>query len=568
MTQGPILTNIVSSLEKCRRDRSPRDYGRLETLYAFRGEHVNFQFVFEYTSDDVWNRRFRVHARCSEPDIKIRTRLVKNVTVDFDTYVSDPSRGTDKILSYPGNSYPDLLLPLSESDFIRPQTGELYAVWCDLDIPNDASGNITVTLEIENESGSSAADSLTVHVTPTELAEADYKCTNWFHVDCLATYYDVPIFSEKHWEIIEKFMTAAVKNGINMILTPIFTPPLDTAIGGERPTVQLVGVEKHADGEYSFDFSKLDRYIELCLRLGVKWLEISHLFSQWGAKYAPKVVATLHEGETVTEKRIFGWDTSGTEGEYPIFLAAFLPKLVAHLKEKGVYERCIFHISDEPNKDTVEGYRRAKAIVDPYLADAYIADACCDASILEGDSVLKYPIPCSNRMDEFTALDLDERWTYYCCSQHDGVVNRFICYPSVRNRILGTQMYKYSLNGFLQWGFNFYYSEHSLREIDPFVDQSGDGWVPAGDTFVVYPGLHGEPYESLRLAVFAEAFYDLRALRTCESIIGRDATLGLIEAGVGEITYKDYPTSPDYILGLRRAVAEKCEEVLSGRKDS
>ena len=49
-----------------------------------------------------------------------------------------------------------------------------------------------------------------------------------------------------------------------MILTPIFTPPLDTAVGGERRTVQLVGITK-TGSEYSFDFTLLERWINLCI---------------------------------------------------------------------------------------------------------------------------------------------------------------------------------------------------------------------------------------------------------------------------------------------------------------
>ena len=34
----------------------------------------------------------------------------------------------------------------------------------------------------------------------------------------------------------------ATDHGINMILIPVLTPPLDTAEGGERTTVQLVDI--------------------------------------------------------------------------------------------------------------------------------------------------------------------------------------------------------------------------------------------------------------------------------------------------------------------------------------
>ena len=50
----------------------------------------------------------------------------------------------------------------------------------------------------------------------------------------------------------------AVDHGINMLLTPLFTPPLATRVGGERPTVQLVEVRGSKE-RYSFDFKRLDR---------------------------------------------------------------------------------------------------------------------------------------------------------------------------------------------------------------------------------------------------------------------------------------------------------------------
>ena len=69
--------------------------------------------------------------------------------------------------------------------------------------------------------------------------------TEWFHADCLASYYGVAPLSEEHWRILENFIRAAgEEHGINMLLTPVFTPPLDTAVNGERLTVQLVDVRR------------------------------------------------------------------------------------------------------------------------------------------------------------------------------------------------------------------------------------------------------------------------------------------------------------------------------------
>jgi hypothetical protein len=68
------------------------------------------------------------------------------------------------------------------------------------------------------------------------------KYTCWFHGDCLANYYHDEVFSEEHWTAMENLIRMAADYGQTMILTPMFTPPLDTAIHYERPTVQLVDV--------------------------------------------------------------------------------------------------------------------------------------------------------------------------------------------------------------------------------------------------------------------------------------------------------------------------------------
>lgn len=155
--------------------------------------------------------------------------------------------------------------------------------------------------------------------------------TQWFHCDCLATWYGVEVFSEDHWKIIERYVKTAADHGVNMILTPIFTPPLDTAVGGERPTVQLVDVEKNGS-TYSFGFDKLKRWVDMCRSNGIEYFEFSHLFTQWGAKHAPKIVAK-ENGEL---KRIFGWDTDATAEEYKSFLDQFLPELVRFIEDNGL----------------------------------------------------------------------------------------------------------------------------------------------------------------------------------------------------------------------------------------
>ena len=102
--------------------------------------------------------------------------------------------------------------------------------------------------------------------------------------------------------------------------------------------------------------------------------------------------------------------------------------------------------------------------------------------------LVQIPIPASNHLEPFVEKGIKGLWTYYCVSQWDRVANRFFCMPSARNRILGTQLFKYNLAGFLHWGFNFWYTQDSTRSLDPFKETDAGGAFPAGDAFMVYPG--------------------------------------------------------------------------------
>jgi hypothetical protein len=141
------------------------------------------------------------------------------------------------------------------------------------------------------------------------------------------------------------------------------------------------------------------------------------------------------------------------------------------------------------------------------------------------------------------------------------VSNRFFAMPSARNRIIGVQLYKFNIEGFLHWGYNFYSTMHSKRHINPFAVTDCGGAFPSGDPFMVYPNEDGSAGESIRIMVFHEALQDLRALELLESLAGREFTLGLVEEGAdGPIAFDAYPKSDEYILELREKVNREIEK--------
>ena len=401
--------------------------------------------------------------------------------------------------------------------------------------------------------------SFKLEVLPAKLPKQELICTHWFHADCLAVYYNVPVWSEEHWTILKNYFRNYASHGLNMLLTPVFTPPLDTAVGGERPTTQLVGV-KVSGKKYTFDFSKLERWIDLAQAQGIRYFEISHLFTQWGVAFCPKIIATV-KGK---EKRIFGWDTSSTSEEYRSFLDAFLPELTAFLKAKKLQKRTYFHCSDEPALDHIENYRKAAEILRKHLKGFKICDALSNVEFYK-TGLITTPIPSEYHVDEFVKEGVSPLWTYYCCGQVNKVSNRFLHMPSSRNRILGTLLYRYNIEGFLQWGFNFYYSQQSRFPIDPYQVLDSDYAFPAGDAFMVYPGKDGNPVDSLHYEVFFHGLQDLQALRLLESKIGREKTVALLDklSPGGVMTMEEYPRGEEAFLSLRKKINDQIRKAFS-----
>ena len=545
-----VQIKILSSLEKCFTDETLAQKKALSGASCLRGE--DFHFTLAYTACDVpgWGLG-KYAALVCESTLEVSFERIEHMPVRFPCY---PTRNDEDYLRKKAGLYPDLLIPMEAGETVQIPAGALFSVYGTVKVPeNTAAGDYTVTVGFALENGEKVTEKFTLRVIDAVLPAQEIDVAQWVHYDCIADAHGFEIFSEEHWQAIENYLKMAVEHGINTILTPVFTPPLDTAIGGERPTVQLVDVEKNGK-IYKFGFEKFRRFISLCQKLGAKKFEISHLFTQWGAYHAPKVMAKADGKYT----KIFGWETDAAGEEYVVFLRAFLNALLEEAKALGIEKKLIFHISDEPNINHLEQYKLVKSKIADILADYPVYDALSDFDFYEKGIVAR-PIPASDRIEPFLKANVENLWTYYCCGQYKDVSNRFLDMSLARTRVIGTQFWKYNIAGFLHWGYNFYYTQYSKRKINPYVITDGDGFAPAGDAFSVYPAPGGKPYRSLRLVAFHEALCDTRALSLCEKLCGKEAVLAVLERE-GEITFSSYPRTAEFILSTREKINEMIAE--------
>lgn len=540
----------LSSLHKVFPDEQYHNLQEVSGISALKGERVSWQILFASLKKSWVPAQVRVDG---PEGVDVQLRLVGCVPALL------PSRPgeTDRfyLRTAPG-IFPDVLEPMKD-DTVELKKGVVQSLYVTATIPETLPAGaypVSVFFKMEKET---VTKTFTIRVLDAVLPPQELTYTQWFHADCIASHYCQEVFSEEHWQMVEKFVEMAAYTGINMILTPIFTPPLDTEVGRERPTTQLVDVT-YRNGTYTFGFAKLKRWIGMCRRYGIEKFEMAHLFTQWGTGCTPKIVAETDNGL----QKIFGWHVKADSQEYRQFLQCFLPELTALLKAEGVYENTVFHISDEPNwEKNFALYKTEHEMLEGLIPPEKITDAISHAEFCDC-GLVKRPVAITSSVDEFMKRGYRDIWTYYCGEPGDrGYSNRFLAMPSGRNRIVGFQLYKYDIHGFLHWGYNFYYTRFSRRKVDPFAETDAGGDFPAGDAFSVYPAPDG-PIESLRSVTFYEGLQDLRACQLLERYIGREAVVDILEES-GTITFNEYPRTDAGIAAIRDRINAKLEEVLA-----
>ena len=506
-------------------------------------------------------------------------RMLLNETYTFQIAVEGGERGVhgamlrfggdlaERIAYYPVRDIVanyDLSVTPDQDDYIDLSDDRMYPELCEETITFDVAPGeyrglvvtvsgapcaghyeIPVVLTVDDEP--CGATTYTLDVLNASLPESDLIVTHWMHCDCIAELHGVPIFSDEFYRIFDHYLTAFVELGNTMLLVPTVTPALDTAVGAERMTAQLVDV--HVDGSsYTFGFERLDRYLDFALEHGIRYFEIAHLFTQWGAAFCPKIVDT--DG-----RKLFGWETASDSPEYRAFLTAYLPALTAHLKARGLGGRFFYHLSDEPQEAHLDTYEAHYRFVKPLIGDVETIDALSHYEFYER-GVVDLPVCITNTAHAFRDHGV-RHMSYYCCgprSRYES--NRFFTMPADRIRPIGMQVYVNGCVGFLHWGYNFYHTQFSRSVLDPYTDTAAGGGFPSGDSFIVYPDVaRGGVQKSLRFHVLRDAFQDYRALKLLESYVGREAVVELLRV-YGVYGYHANPHSAPLMHAVREAVNE------------
>ena len=468
-------------------------------LDAARNETLSFQIALRS------NRREPVPVRViadGPADIQVRVRRVGLVPVHH-LNTKTPLDEVDGIEHIPG-FVPD---PLFDEDTTRLPYKETAAFWITVRTTSKCrSGNRQIKIRVEHESKTIKKLVATIRVHPVTInARQDFPFFQWSYSDAILDWYGFKAFDAPFWKMQEVYMKNMTSHFQDAIMVPMLTPSLD---GVKRPT-QLLKVQKDKKN-YTFDWADVRRYVRMAKKAGFKYFEWPPFFTQWGVENAIRV----YQGQGEDERLLWKPETGATSPTYKNFLAQLMPAFKKFLQREGILDQSFFHISDEPDgKEHLNNYKKARAMLQEVAPWVKTMDAVSEIAYGR-DKITDMPISRITVAKQFGEENIP-RMTYFCSNPREKYLNRLMDTPLIKIRMAGWLFYRFQVNGFLHWGYNYWYKSKTRTLIDPYTETSGQQWPSwaYGDTFMVYPGEKG-PVDSIRWEIFSQSMQDYALLQS------------------------------------------------------
>lgn len=423
-----------------------------------------------------------------------------------------------------GTEKADVLL---SQDVLESRANVPTGVYCEIKVPATATpGDYTVTVTVRRSLY--GEDEQVILNEEIPLCVANYEMPDpansglylnlWQHLTSVARYHDVPLFSDAHFTVLEEYVRAIAALGQKSVTICAGEIPWggqgcagDHEHGGNLFEYSIIGITKRKDGSFTYDYSNMQRYIDLCAAHGITGdIEIFGLVNVWQKLIAEPLCPDYPE--SVVLRYLDEADGCLKYMRKRDEIIAYVQALEDYFKKTGQIARVRIG-ADEPGD--VERYRASLALLGEIAPSFLCSTAINHAEFVEefqhqistAAPSLSCMISEYERLTEHKKNFPQKKLLWYVCG-YASTPNNSIINPLTDNRAIGSLTDLLGADGFLRWNFCLY-PEDPRRDVNY-------GPFGAGDVNFVYPAKNGRVLLSLRYKALQRGFGDfalLKALR-------------------------------------------------------
>jgi len=403
----------------------------------------------------------------------------------------------------------DLLLN-DETVYVEPN--KVQPIWVEVEVPEDAKpgtyqGEVKLfahaMFEDEKQIGSLKFELEVKDVLMPRPCEYKFYLDIWQHLSNIARKHETHLWSDEHFRVIEEYVKTLGDLGQKAITVIASEIPWSgqrcfkvTNYLSDLFEYGMVRVIKDKDGRFKYDFSIVQRYVELCFRYGIdKEIEVFGLVNIWVspedgyggvARDYPDAIRVRYFDEA---DGCYKFMKSAEE------IKAYIKALEQFFIEKGWIDK-VRVVADEPAD--VELYRQRINLLKE-IAPAFKYKAAINHAEFIGefkDEIHDFVPALHCVCDQWDLVnELKDNvkgnfmW-YVCCNPL--YPNTFISSPLLEARLIGILTAYMGLDGFLRWNYTVWPEKPRER-----ISYRFPHWR-AGDTNFVYPANDGRPILTLR----------------------------------------------------------------------
>lgn len=418
------------------------------------------------------------------------------------------------------------------------------ALWVELKVPADAQpGDYQIIVHLfssmyDEDEVLVAKESIPLHVYPHVMPEPkDFKfyLDLWQHNSNVARKHDVKLWSDEHFAVLDSYAASLAALGQKSIFICASESPwggwkcaANQRHNGNLYEYSIIGITREPDGSFTYDYSKMQRYIDICTSKGISGdIEVFGIVNIWDNDYMSYKVLCEEYGEKIRLRYLDKADGCVKYMRNLEDIKDYIKSLEAYFIETKQIHR-VRIAADEPSD--IEKYRKSISLIRELTPAFLFKTAINHAEFIGefGENINDFApyLHCVcdeyRKLMEYKAENPQKKFLYYvCCGPAHP--NTFLGSPLTESRLLPIITNFLRFDGFLRWNY-------TVWPDDPRKELRYGHWR-TGDTNFVYPGYNGQVMLSLRYKNFQRGVYDyemLEKIRRCKGDAVADALIAKV----------------------------------------